>query len=374
MIVGDFNADGTPDLVMGAIDITILLGKGSGTFASFPTYKAGSEAEFMVVADFNGDGKPDLATANYASNSVSILLNQGGGVFQPAVNYAVLKGPFSLAVGDFNGDGKPDLAVANTLSKAVSILLGNGDGTFQPRVDYASGYAPYSVAVGDFNVDGKLDLAVANYGLRSHEHGNVTVLLGNGDGTFQAPVNYPAGDKPDSIAVGDFNNDGIPDLVVADTETSNLVFLPGNGDGTFGMAQISSFRIISSPMTVADLNGDGNLDLVVGGLVLLGNGDGTFMVGEQLPSRRTRPQPRTSMAMAYWISLPLGMTAAFPSLREMATARSPRQSRSSPETTRIRCGRGLQRRRQTGSGGGQRCYISGGNLPGIVAVLLNTTP
>src|SRR5438132_377175 len=125
--------------------------------------------------------------------------------------------PQSLAVGDFNGDGRPDLAVANNGSTNVSVLLGNGDGTFQNAFGYGAGTGPGSVAVGDFNGDGKPDLAVANIGsLRdNYTDGNVSVLLGNGDGTFRSAVDYGAGSVPRSVTVGDFNGDGKLDLAVA---------------------------------------------------------------------------------------------------------------------------------------------------------------
>ena len=119
--------------------------------------------------DFNGDGKPDLAVANgYPSSTVSVLLGKGDGSFQAAVNYPAGYLPLSVAVGDFNGDGKQDLAVTNTgwdpyTNSSVSILLGKGDGTFLPAVNYAAGAGRRSVAVGDFNGDGKLDLAAAGF-------------------------------------------------------------------------------------------------------------------------------------------------------------------------------------------------------------------
>src|SRR6266567_3890984 len=134
--------------------------------------------------------------------------------FRAAPTYAANPGPspssFSVAVGDFNGDGKPDLAALNV--SGIIVLLGNGDGTFQARVGYVAGSDPISVAVGDFNGDGKPDLAVANvhYNVSFFDRGtnNVNVLLGNGDGTFQAAANYAAGSGPQSVAVGDFNGDG----------------------------------------------------------------------------------------------------------------------------------------------------------------------
>src|ERR1700719_2022414 len=116
----------------------------------------------------------------------------------------------SMGMGDFNGDGNQDLVVANNNSNDVSILLGNGDGTFQPNVDFGAGTVPNSVAVGDFNGDGRQDLAVANA-----SSNDVSILLGNGDGTFQPTVNFGVGGGPFSVAVGDFNGDGKQDLAVA---------------------------------------------------------------------------------------------------------------------------------------------------------------
>ena len=164
------------------------------------SYSVGINPNSVAVGDFNGDGKLDLAVANSFDNFVSVLLGKGDGTFQAAVNYGTGSGPLSVAVGDFNGDGKLDLVVTNAFDNNVSVLLGNGDGTFQAAVNYGAGSAPNSVAVGDFNGDGKLDLAVANNGSN-----NLSVLLGNGDGTFQAAVNYSAGKGPYSVAVGDFN-------------------------------------------------------------------------------------------------------------------------------------------------------------------------
>jgi len=256
------------------------------------SFGAGFSAFSVATGDFNRDGKLDLAVVNSGGNNVSVLLGNGDGTFQSHVDYPTGTQPSSVAIGDFNGDGKLDLAVANENCPSspcgvgsLSILLGNGDGTFQPAVDYATGGpAPYSVVVGDFNQDGKLDLAVANSGPPTPS--DVSVLLGNGDGTFQPAVSYSAGEVPAALAVGDFNRDGKLDLAVVDfscgTPCGRVIVLLGNGDGTFQSPV--SYDAGAQPISVAvgDFNGDGKLDLVVANnsssnvSVLLGNGDGTF--------------------------------------------------------------------------------------------------
>ena len=287
--VGDFNSDGNFDLAVAnetSANVSVLLGRGDGTFQPAVNYCAGSNPESAVVADFNGDGRPDLVVANAGSfvaymprtgGSLSVLLGNGDGTFQAAVNYAVRTYPQSVAVGDFNGDGKPDLAVANRdpesiyTGGSVSVLLGKGDGNFQPAVIYDAGPGPRSAKVSDFNNDGKLDLVIANAD-------GVAVLLGKGDGTFKSRVNYAAGLQPSSVAVGDFNNDGRPDLAVAND--FQIAVLLGNVDGTFPNA--IPFGVGAFPHSVAagDFNGDGRPDLAVangsGTAVLLGQSDGTF--------------------------------------------------------------------------------------------------
>jgi hypothetical protein len=160
-------------------------------------------------------------------------------------------------VGDFNRDGKLDLAVAKGGSNGVSILLGNGDGTFQSAVNYNAGINTSSVAVGDFNKDGKLDLVAANRSSNA-----VSILLGDGDGTFQPAVNYSV-NNPQSVAVGDFNGDGKFDLAVANSAGNAVSVLLGDGDGTFQPAV--NYSAGSNPLWVAvgDFNGDGKLDLAV---------------------------------------------------------------------------------------------------------------
>ncbi|MGC2790785.1 MAG: choice-of-anchor D domain-containing protein, partial [Candidatus Sulfotelmatobacter sp.] len=202
----------------------VLLGKGDGTFlAATPFGSGGDSATSVTVADVNGDGKPDLVVANESCGatcglgSVGVLLGNGNGTFQTVVTYGSGGANTEfVTVADVNGDGKPDLLVASqddpSYSRGtVGVLLGNGDGTFQAAVMYGSGgTGAFSVAVADVNGDGRPDLAVANF-----NGGSAGVLLGNGDGTFQTAAAFAAGFLASSIVIGDGNGDGKPDLPLA---------------------------------------------------------------------------------------------------------------------------------------------------------------
>ena len=287
--VGDFNADGRPDLaVANAVgnNVSILLGNAppnAGTFQVAVNYPVVGRPQSVATGDFNADGRPDLAVTSALNNNVSILLGNGNGTFQAAVNYAVGSNPISVAVGHFNADSSPDLAVTNESSNNVSILLGNANGTFQVAVNYAVGTRPNSVAVGDFNADGSSDLAVTNF-----TGDSTSILLGNGGaaGTFQAAVNYAVGERPTFVALSDFNADGRTDLAVTNAVNNNVSILLGNANGTFQSP--SNFGVGTTPFAVAagDFNGDGQPDLAVANFggddvsILLGivGGGGTFEV------------------------------------------------------------------------------------------------
>lgn len=283
---GDFNGDGKVDLVAGDItanDVLILLGNGDGTLQAPLVYHVTAPPRYLVVNDFNRDGKVDVVFADSGQTShISIMLGKGDGSLNPAQSYAV-SGRYVLAA-DFNRDGKPDLVTGFTTT-SLAVLLNNGDGTFQAPQIYAVPQPSVRVfTTGDFNGDGKLDLfAFGRESVMSPIF--ISVLMGNGDGTFQAPINttgtWGQSSGPNSIVVGDFDRDKKLDVAMAD---ELLVILKGNGDGTFKPpASQPRLSNTSADMKVADFNGDGKLDLVTSGVfstgalqVLLGNGDGTF--------------------------------------------------------------------------------------------------
>jgi hypothetical protein len=327
--MADLNGDGKPEILVanmcstfsldgcpGTGSIAVLVNNGNGTFQPAVTYSSGGYFAFTVIAaDVNGDGKPDLLVANGCfitspdqpcpnSGSVGVLLGNGDGTFQPVTNYASGGLLSWIAVADVNGDGKPDLLVSNQNGGSngqgsVGVLLNNGDGTFRPVQTYSSGGLQSGfVVVADVNGDGKSDLLVSNLSACNHCEGNVGVLLGNGDGTFQPVVNYSPVPSANVLQVADLRNNGKLDLVVnggGSFDGGVLSVLLGNGDGTFKPAVVyPTGGGYNSPPVVMDLNGDHILDLAapngqfcantdnsacVG--VLLGNGDGTFQPAVQ---------------------------------------------------------------------------------------------
>ncbi len=261
-----------------------------------PQYPTGAYPKFIVSADLRHDGNIDVVTANYHDGTITVLLDNGNGTFQPEQNYPVGQWPTGLAVGDFNRDGILDLAVANAwyseetgtpppppcpmcAADGVSILLGNGDGTFQTSVYYAAASGTAWVSAYDFNGDGKLDLVATAWAANQ-----VSVLMGNGDGTFQAPVSYAVGTAPHSVAIADYNRDGKVDLAVGNIRSNNVTILLGNGDGTFrseGIGGTLATDGLPHSIVTGDFNKDGKADLATADeagdiSVMLGNGDGTF--------------------------------------------------------------------------------------------------
>jgi hypothetical protein len=262
--VADFNGDHIPDLAVGhfsasATTVSVLLGVGDGTFKAPVDYTVGQSPIWVIVTDLNGDHIPDLVAANNDSASISVLLGNGDGTFQLAQSYAVGRNPIGLAAADFNGDQHPDLVVANSGPDTISILFGNGDGTFQAPVDYPVGKNPAGPAVGDFNGDGAPDLVIA-----SMNSNDLTILLNDGHGGFQVSATYQVGSTPIGAALGDFNGDGHIDLVVGyyNFTNANVTVLLGNGDGTFQTPVDYGADVGPVGVAVGDLNGDGAPDLV----------------------------------------------------------------------------------------------------------------
>jgi hypothetical protein len=282
---------------------------GPATFAqnavTAPAIPVGKNPIAIAIGDFNGDGISDLAVVNSVDNNVSILLGNTSNDFTSAVGspVAVGKNPAAVAVGDFNSDGIADLAVVNGQPNNVSVLLGDGSGGFAGAAGspVAVGRNPAAVAVGDFNQDGIADLAVANTG-----DNTVTILLGDGSGGFSTAAGSPVlvGSNPASIDVGDYNADNITDLAVVNNGSNTVNILLGDGNGGFSNAAGSPVPVGKNPESsvTGDFNGDGIADLAVVNngdnnvSILLGNGSGGFSnaAGSPVPVG-TNP---TSLAVA----------------------------------------------------------------------------
>src|ERR1022692_3068040 len=249
-------------------------------FAAAANYPAGGLPQSVTVGDFNNDGIPDVVVTNNAMNNVGVFLGNADGTFQAQVTYATGPNPVFVAIADFNSDGALDLAVVDRdfNTHGFSVLLGNGNGTFNGHTEYSIGilgYTPSAAAIGDFNNDGIPDIAVTTYS------GNaVSVLLGNGTGGFTSPHAFAGDDVPLGIVAADFNGDGFADLAIADSFGVGVAL--SKGDGTF--QTVVHYPTGTSPTAVAagDFNNDGHIDLAVaenfdGAVdVLLGNGNGTF--------------------------------------------------------------------------------------------------
>jgi len=296
--MGDLNGDGKQDVAVADLNqyapgtVSVLLGNGDGTFQPATAYATGMATDSVAIADLNGDGKPDLVVLDAGSivggstvpSGVGILLGNGDGTFKPEVTYPSGAGGAELVVADINGDGKLDVAVANNALGNLSILLGNGDGSFQPAVTTfdPNRRISISIAAGDLNGDGKPDLVV------SDEEYDVDVLINNGDNTFQPAVPYPTFalsccvTEPHSVAMSDVDGDGKLDVAVANYGAHSVSIFRGNGDGTLQTQVPYVINALPQFVRFGDVNGDGILDVVVAEIVspdlsvLLGNGDGTF--------------------------------------------------------------------------------------------------
>jgi hypothetical protein len=262
LATADLNADGTLDLLYLGEGVSVRLGNGDGTFGERILSPAVFSGRPPVIVDVNGDGKPDVVFGTQAG-LVSVSLGNGDGSFgSPALLQTTDGGVADrVAAGDLDGDGNIDLIAANVgwpdryLGSTVEVFLGHGDGTFDPPVAFAAGTTPATILVADFNADGRLDLAVNNY-----QGASLSVLLGNGDGTFRPTTDYPIARHTGDAVTADFNGDGRLDVAVCDP----LSILGGIGDGTFAPAQqVNADTPNCASIAVADFNLDGRPDLAI---------------------------------------------------------------------------------------------------------------
>ena len=315
----DLNGDGNLDIVEGGggtgVGITVMLGTSHGTFGAANSIAAGcgegnrSGINSVALGDVNGDGRVDVVATslddpyNCFENVVAVLEGLGNGTFKAPVYYptGTTQQSYSIQLADFRGVGKKDIVVSNG-DGSLSVLLNNGKGVYGTAslISGASGSSAGNIVIGDFNKDGKLDIAVANFSGKA-----INVLLGNGDGTFQAPIVTPSPVNPGGLTAGDFNKDGKLDLALTSADNNgSLQIFTGNGDGTFTAGALYKFNTWvqcypsggTNPywISAGDLNQDGKLDLAIAvqftscgteysgeqswgaALVYTGNGDGTF--------------------------------------------------------------------------------------------------
>ena len=291
LAVADLNEDGKLDLVTTSplFGVVILFGRGDGTFAAAPDMEVAG-GDLVSAADLDGDGHMDLVAAG---DQLSVLLGKGDGTFAPPVSYAVgsdvsnaALNLHGLAVADLNADTIPDLVATNWMTSQLSVLLGNGDGTFEAASLYSCPVCR-EVAASDLNGDGEVDVVATSFSpgtdpAMTARPGTVFVFLNDGAGRLGTPVPYDPLGNSLAIALGDLNGDGALDVVTGNDRSHSLSVLLGRGDGTFAQAQTYAAGNTHT-VAVVDLDGDGKLDVLSGSWehtkvwFYRGAGDGTLI-------------------------------------------------------------------------------------------------
>ena len=323
LVVADFNHDGHLDLLTtndsNVWGLGLVLGNGDGTFQS-PTKVVGNDSYGtfggIVAGDFNGDSYPDFAVLSLVGSGpiqLSVYLNDGSGHFTLHGSYSI-GGPVghvsrSLATADVNGDGNLDLIAPDFSNLSVAVFYGTGDGSFPTSAEYPASVLnqtlPTGVAVGDFNKDGKPDIVVASSSGCCPLSGGITVLLNNGNGTFGTPVMYsnPSGVDNGLVAAADMNADGNLDVVESSEGGSNVAVFLGTGESTF-QTGIDFAVPWASAVAIGDLNGDGQPDIIATSYpdgsvwVLLNQGSGSFQISSVYSADSTSMALVTGMSVA----------------------------------------------------------------------------
>jgi hypothetical protein len=284
MVLADFNRDGNQDIAVTTSSVRLLLGRGNGAFAA-PTNLPAWGSRDLSIGDFNKDGNMDLA--NLGDYSGVVLLGDGRGGFPVITNSIAVHYPSVMAVGDFNADGKLDVAVVSLdFPYYVAVASGRGDGSFNDPTNHTIADLPYDLRAADIRGNGNIDLVVA-LGPSPVRGNSFCVLANRGDGSFAPPQYYvAAADQHRSLELADFNGDGAPDVALLNYNAQSVTIRLNLQDGTFGTTNHYFLGFPPSNVGVGDFNGDGMTDLIVRGgaavALLYGHGDGAFTVGSQM--------------------------------------------------------------------------------------------
>lgn len=272
VIAGDYDADGNMDLAValsGLDQIAIYIGNGDGTFGVGSTHNigAGTGPRAIGIGYFDSDAHLDIAIAGFTDDNCYVLLNRGDGTFVVSNAYATGDEPTFFTAGDFNSNSKLDLAIANNntagTTTTMTVLIGGGDGTFTASGSYLVGVRSTGITTADFDADNYLDVMISNTILNS-----VRLMLNNGAGTFSTSTSNATSPTPTQVAGADFDGDGDIDVATANMAVNqNVTVLLNSGGGTFGEATGSPYTTHigsgSQGIAVGDFNNDGILDLAI---------------------------------------------------------------------------------------------------------------